>query len=320
MSSVRADIISKDHQALSATRSRQYIVRMLEFLNASIIFGFFLQNGMAIFLTETVRFIFFPAVIALNAIKIMYLVRQAQLENRIQGQSKAGTVTNILFEIATTVSIATAIIGSLLAPSVFVLLTPVMLVTSVAAKAIFDFAKGMYYLAKATKLGIHARTPQDEVERSELNKNVSNNFLSALTVSVIATAIAVLCFSNLVFLGAVGLAAGMLGLTTAAWLRRDRATVTVRENSCLEAPATAPPIPLSTNAISTQLKVSVITSVTIEYGESYYYRITPSTDLKAPAKNLFAVNKNPIVSSVEQNGETETKMVTYRPSRYDICS
>jgi hypothetical protein len=265
MSNARQHVVPKNQKALAYARSRQYIVKFLEYLNASAMFGLFMHAGTDIFLAGVFRFIFFPAAIILNLAKMLYIFRQAQLERRLQGASNPGTIVNALLELAVTGAISVALIGGLVAQATFSFLTPAILVLTIATKAVWDLGKSIYHFGKAVLFAIHERSQSDTILKNENFKSFGNNILSAVTTFTIAASVALLLFSNLIIFSGIGLAAAVISASTTLWLRRDRATVSTIQNAepLNIAPINAPK-PDSTQQIGKLLR--------IEYGAGLYKR------------------------------------------------
>jgi hypothetical protein len=254
---IRTNEVREEELSLKKTRNAQSYVEMLEYAAATGMFARYLSRGFRALNVGVSRFVFFPLIMLFQAVELGLVVNQARLENQLQGRIKSTTLAKFAVEAIVFAATTAAIIGGIVAPVLFAVATPALLVAGLGFKALYDFGSAVYSFARSF------RTDLTDRERSAERYDAGKKFVSGLVNSAITIGLGLLAWTAapLVATLFLGIGASVLGVAAAALVKHRRSRVALVETGSdvlyvLE-PTTGPEESLSSTA-NLQRKLEVV--------------------------------------------------------------
>lgn len=187
------------HHNLAVNGAIKNLVGFIDSVNIGIIYTLFLKPLLFNFYEQLGKYIFFPIASVAALISAALSWRQAYIK-----KGSKSSVLSALIDTLSALAITVAVLGSLLASSLFVLATPIIFTAVMGGKTLFSTVASIYYFGKAA----------GAVEPSKKKKyyGMSKDQLLAAMAGTIATAATVGVFLlGKTFLAGIGIAAAGIG-------------------------------------------------------------------------------------------------------------
>jgi hypothetical protein len=211
---------------LSNNRKNQSNLKIMEYMNATAIFAHYLPRGFKALNTGISRYIFFPLALAGSMLDVFLALNQIRLERKLGNKVESSSKRKLLLEVLAFGATAAALIGGFIAPALFVLLTPVLLIASVGLKAVYDLGSAAFLFLKSF------RKPRDDVD-AELKvaerATAKRDLVSGLVNSAITAGLGLLAFTGLplVYVLALGVGGSIVGVALNALEKNKDSKVSV---------------------------------------------------------------------------------------------
>jgi hypothetical protein len=223
---INTNTIRQEEIELKKTRQLESNIQTLEYMAATGMFARYLSRGFRALNMGVSRFVFFPLILFFQAIELGLVANQARLENQIQGRVKSATLAKLAVEFLVFGATTAAIIGGMVAPVLFAVATPALLVAGIGLKALYDFGTSLFLFARSFRA---ANNDLEVRERKADRYAAGRKFLSGLANAAITVGLGLLAYTAAplvatLFLGIGGTA---LGIAVSAMTKHRRSKVDV---------------------------------------------------------------------------------------------
>ncbi|HAF87147.1 MAG TPA: hypothetical protein DCG13_01125 [Legionellales bacterium] len=199
MSLVTPEIEQKKQRDTASNGIGKSLVGLIDAINIGIIYTLFLKPVLFSFYEQIGKYIFFPVTAAAALISAALSWRQAYIT-----KGKLSSVITASIDTLAAMAITIAVIGSLVASSIFLLATPIIFTAVMAGKTLFSAVSVVYYLGRALDTAVPKK-------KSKYYGLAKEQFIATLA-GIIATAATIGVFLlGKSFLAGIGIAAAVIG-------------------------------------------------------------------------------------------------------------
>ncbi|VVC75089.1 hypothetical protein AQUSIP_03650 [Aquicella siphonis] len=190
---------AKTQESIENNRRWSALVSFFESLDLAAIYALFLKSFLHKFLEETGKYFLFPIAAAASLITAALAWREAYLSG-----GKTRTLVHAGVETVAAAAITTAVVGSLVATTLFAVATPIIFTTVMAAKTVYHAGAAMYYLGKS----VGKSEPE---KKAKYRSMAAGNAIAAIAGVVATAAVAGVFLLGKTVVAGVGLAVGLFG-------------------------------------------------------------------------------------------------------------
>lgn len=173
------------------------VIATIDSMSLTTIYILFLNPMLTAALEMGGKFFLFPITIIAGIFRSIFACRQAYLDNRPRH------IIMAIVEIATTLTVSTAIIGGLAAATVFALATPILFAVCFGLRTLFHLVTGIYY-------GVQSYMAKDHVLKREYEQLAVSNLTTVVIGTLITTAVICVFLLGKPIVAACGVTAGAI--------------------------------------------------------------------------------------------------------------
>ncbi|HVY53898.1 MAG TPA: hypothetical protein VHA13_05205 [Gammaproteobacteria bacterium] len=181
------------------------MVSVIDYLDIAAIFALFYHQVSHHFLEAIGRYIFFPIAAIGGIIQSTLAWRQAKLD----GYSK-GAVSKAVIETTTALAVNLAVIGALALSAIFAVIAPIIFASALGFKSLYQLGSAIYFWEKAFMA-------KDPIDHEKYKTQAKDNAVASFVNMAVCTAVLLVLVLGKIILAGVGIAAGVLGASYAAY-------------------------------------------------------------------------------------------------------
>jgi hypothetical protein len=201
--SIDTTLEQRRRQQIAENSIGDSVVSVADAIDLTTIYSMFLKPVLHQFLEEIGKYFLFPIAAGAHVIKSILAWRQAYLD-----QGRARSVVPAIVETVATAAIVTAVIGTLVASTLFSLATPIIFTAAIGGKMLFHSAAAIYY-------GVKAARTEDAALKQENKTLAIKNGVTAIAGMIATAAVACVFLFGKIALAPLGIVSGIIGGTLA---------------------------------------------------------------------------------------------------------
>jgi hypothetical protein len=165
-----------------------------------VIFNMFENEATKSFLETNAHYWLFPLAALLSLFKAIFSIRQAWLD-----KGKNGTYHRALVEGVTALAVTVAVVGGLVAASIFTTISPIIFLATLGGKSVYSAGLTLQYLFKAANT--------DNAEEKQTYRNTAfANFVGTVSLGLAAAAVGLVMIAMKPVFAFLGVIAGVIGV------------------------------------------------------------------------------------------------------------